>query len=118
MSVDLKLDSNQDLVIENGDLVSVQDSNEVVQAIKTRLLHILGEWIFDYTEGVDWFGEMFDPSTPEEQKKAIIRNVIINTKHVRRVLGLEYFKDSVERAARIEFKIDTDFGVISTELTI
>ena len=72
MSIDIKLDGNQDIVLTNGDITLVQDGLEVIQSFKIRMLHILAEWIFDETIGVDWFDEMFNPSTTKAQKEAIV----------------------------------------------
>lgn len=118
MSIDLELDSNQDLILTNGDLVLVSEGEEVIQSFKIRMLHILGEWVFDYTLGVDWLGVMFSTGTTKYEKDQVVRTTILETQHVRRVLQQEFFMDPLERSAQVEFTADTDFGVISTELTI
>ena len=118
MSIDLKLDNQQNLVLENGDLTLVQDGDEVIQSFRIHMLTILGEWVFDYTIGVDWFDSLFNSSTTDLEKEMLIRGVLLGVEHVRRILQLEFFKDNTERSARIEFSVDTDYGPISAELTI
>jgi len=118
MAVDLQLDDTQDLVINNGDIGKVQDGNEVIQSFRIRCLHILGEWVFDYTLGMPWFTEMFATNVSELQKKANIQKVITETPGFRRLLRIEFAVDPIEKGAQIDFSADTDYGVISTELTI
>jgi len=118
MSTDLLLDQNQDLVVELGDLALVTEGNEVIQSAKIRILHILGEWIFDYTIGVDWFGIMWSTSSSTLQKKTEIQRILVNTENLRRLLRLDFSVDPVEHAAQIDYTADTVFGPISTALTI
>ncbi|NIV93786.1 hypothetical protein GWN42_13555 [candidate division KSB1 bacterium] len=118
MAKDLKLTQAQDLELENGDLAFIEDGEEVIQAAKIGLLHILGEWVFDYTLGVDWFGIMWSTTTSIAEKRKEIQRVLVNTEGVRRLLRLEFSIDPIERAAFVEFAADTNFGPISTELTI
>lgn len=118
MSIDLELDTNQDLILTNGDLVLISEGEEVAQSFKIRMLHILGEWVFDYTLGVDWLGTMFSTETNKFQKDAVVREALLETQHVRRILQAEFFVDPIERSAQVEFTADTDYGVVSSELTI
>jgi hypothetical protein len=118
MSTDILLSQSQDLVITNGDLALVTEGLEVTQSAKIRILHILGEWVFDYTLGVDWFGVMFSTSTSTIEKKGEIQKALTGTTGLRRLLSLDFSVDSINRAAQVDFTADTDFGALSTELTI
>ncbi len=118
MSIDLLLDQNQDLVVELGDLALVDEGEEVIQSAKIRILHILGEWVFDYTLGVDWFGVMWATDSSTLQKKTEIQRILVNTPNLRRLLRLDFSVDPIERAAQIDFTADTVFGPVSTDLTI
>jgi hypothetical protein len=118
MSIDITLTQNQDLSISNGDLVLVTEGSEVVQSAKIRILHILGEWVFDYTLGVDWFDVLFATNTSTLEKKAEIQRALVSTPGLRRLLSFDFSIDNIERAAQIDFTADTDFGDISTELLI
>ena len=118
MSTDIKLSQAQDIVIENGDIALVTEGLEVVQAAKIKILHIFGEWVFDYTLGVDWFGIMFSTDKVITLKKAEIQKALNATVGIRRLLSLDFATDPINRAAQIDFTADTDFGTVSTELTI
>ena len=118
MSTDIRLTQGQDISIAGGDIELVTDGAEVTQAAKIRLLHILGEWLWDYSLGVDWFGVCFASDSSTLQKKAQIQRALLSTPGLRRLLSLDFSVDSTERAAQIDFSADTDYGVISTELTI
>lgn len=113
--IDLKLDDTYDLAIENGDLVLVTDGPEVAQHGTIILLHIQGEWFFNYTLGLPWFEKLFSTSTSYEQKATILKDAIRNTDGVNRLLGFEYGVDPVEHRAEVTFTCETDYGLITIE---
>jgi hypothetical protein len=118
MSTDIKLTQAQDISIANGDIELITEGAEVTQSAKIRILHIRGEWVFDYTLGVDWFGIMFSTESSYLQKKAELQRAIAKTPDLRRLLSFDFAVDSIERAAQVDFEADTNFGPISTDLVV
>lgn len=51
----LKETSDQDLAIENGDLVLIQDQDVVIQQIKSNYRHSEGDWFLDLLEGLNYY---------------------------------------------------------------
>lgn len=108
--IDIKLNAAHDIVIEGGDLQLVSDGAEVAQSIKIRILTIQGEWEFDFTLGLPWFNELFAPITGIDQKKAILRNAIIETTGVAGITDFVLGLDPIAHVAELTFDADTIYG--------
>lgn len=55
---DLALTETGDLKIEAGDLVLITGLDLVRQQYREEVMTVLGEWKFDTTHGIDWFGQV------------------------------------------------------------
>ncbi len=113
---DIKLDASGDLEILGGDLTLIDESEQVAQNIKTRLLTIEGEWILDYTRGVPWFDKVFAPSTSIEERNALIKRAILGTKGVKAITKYEFAMDYIERTFYVSFEATTDYGEVFVEV--
>jgi hypothetical protein len=116
MSTDLKLDSSHDIVVTSGDLELATESTEVAQSCKIRLLLWQGEWILDFTEGVNWIDDIFDVSTSYEQKNSIIKAAILGAEHVESIIEYEFSMDYVNKGAQIDFTATSEFGDVVVEV--
>lgn len=116
--VDLKINSNNDLDVSNGDIQLVSDGLEVVQSAKIRILIIQGEWWLDLLIGVPWFDMMFRTVYSLRQKTDYLRRVILDTIGVRRILKFEFGMNLINRGSLIELNVETDFGIVSGEVKI
>lgn len=117
--MDLKLDigpgATHDLVIENGDLATVQDVEgdpaETVQVCYVALSTNLGEWLYDITLGIDYLGEIFvkNPNLP-------LINARLRTFLIKKVPGVSGVNrivldhDEENRTLTGWIGIDTPFG--------
>ena len=110
------LDSNNDLVIEGGQLKLVSDGAEVVQHVKTRLLFYLEEWFLNLQAGTPYFQQIFTKPVNLANIESIIKSRILNTPEVKTLLefSMDYEGDSV-RKLNVSFSAETSYGVIDNE---
>ena len=117
MAIDLKLDTaTHDVVIENGDLLLIDEAEEVAQSAKIRVLTWQGEWILDYTRGVPWLDKIFSVSVSDTEKKQIIRKEIINTLGFKDLINIDLGMDYSAHGAQITFSGTTIYGDIIVEI--
>ena len=116
-----------DLSFENGDLAlsddndidTINDADQVVSHVNARLKMVLGEDYYDTTKGVPWFDAMYSVQTTYEQKSAILRQTIIRTPEVSRLVRFVYGVDPVQRLAVVEYQAETIYSTsISAEVYI
>lgn len=55
MASDIKIENNR-LPLEDGDLVLVRNINKIKQHILTGLHLLVGDWVLNQSEGVNYFG--------------------------------------------------------------
>ena len=118
MANDLKLNSDHDIPIEEGDLVIIKDAPEVTQSVKIRYLFIQGEWYFNYTKGVPWEDKMFTVATSYEQKRKILKDSLQNTENVNQIFVFSYGIEPTNRLAVVNYSADTTFGLVNEEVVI
>lgn len=116
MATDLKLNDNWDLGLVDGDLALVTEGDEVAQSAGIRLLFIQAEWFFDYTKGIPWLDNMFTMATSYEQKAKILKDTILGTQNINRVLAFNLGIDPVEHEAIVDFTADTVFGPVTLKV--
>lgn len=112
MASDIKLTDTDDVTYVNNDFVLVTDGTEVAQAVKIRVRTILAEWVFDYTLGLDWWGDMTSFKTSIDQKKNLMRSEVLATPGVRAVRNFEIGIDPETFKIEAEFVVETIYGSI------
>lgn len=115
MATDLKLNTSHDLDIVNGDLQLVTEGAEVGQAIKIALLTVQGEWVYDATLGLPWYGDMFQPNLTRAEILRKIRTRINEVPGVRKINSLD-MTINADKEAVITFDIDSIYGTITDEV--
>ena len=116
MATDLKLDDTYDLDMSNGDLVLTTEADEVAQSASIRLLFIQAEWFFDYTLGIPWLDGMFTMATSYEQKQKILKDTVLGTQGINRLLSFAFDIDPVTHEAQVAFDADTQYGIVSLKV--
>lgn len=116
MAVDLKLDANHDLVVENGDLQLVTEDEEIAQRIKIRLLFWQGEWILDFSMGLDWLDRIFTVHTSQEKRDKLIKDVILGASGVKSLTSYVFDMDIPNHSVVIAFGATTIYGEIYQEI--
>jgi len=98
--MDLKIDSNQDMVIEDGDLVFVKNGEAIAQHIGMRLRTWLGESPYDTKAGVPYHTIIFQPGTTTDAIIFILEQIVLQTPGVTGV-SLNYTLDRETREITI-----------------
>jgi hypothetical protein len=80
------------LAIENGDLVIVENLEEIVQSLYIRLNLLIGTWFLDGRIGIDLFGKVLgkigaDVTLQTAEKE--IRRVILETEGVKSITSFK-----------------------------
>lgn len=87
-----KLDENGDYVFGEGSVDMLVDIDAVAQAIKTKLLLLLGEWWENVEEGVPYFQSVFTQRSNENGKLAVdtvLRERILTTPGVTQIVSYD-----------------------------
>lgn len=86
----MELSSEYDIYTEDGDLVLVQDEDQVAQYVEIRLLSYLGEWFLNTDLGTPYFqsilGRVFRPA----EAAAILRRRILATEGVDKIVSFDF----------------------------
>ena len=117
MLIDLKTNNN-DLVVENGDLVTISGSEELKHFLLTRLQWFYGEYPFDTSIGVRYFEDVLvkNPNIPNIE--TLFKNVISETDGVNKVKGFSFDYNAENRSASVYFEVDTKYGDIEQTLSL
>lgn len=110
------LDSNNDLIIQGGQLRLVEDGAEVVQHVRTRLQFYLEEWFLDLQAGTPYLQQIFTKPVNLANIESIFKSKILNTPGVEKLIefAMDYEGQSVRRLT-VSFSAETIFGVIDNE---
>lgn len=113
---DIWLNNDMDLLLtEEGDIIV---SENIAQAIKVRLLWILGEWRLGPSIGFPWFEEVFVKRPDIEEIEVAIRDTILEVDGVMDCeVNLLNF-DVAKRKISFEYKANTIDGLISEEVEL
>jgi len=112
---DLSFENGDLSLTDNKDIATVSDADQVVSHVNARLKMVLGEDYYDTTKGVPWFDAMYTPLTTYEQKSTILRQTIIRTPEVSRLVRFTYGIDPVLRRALVEYQGETIYGTSVSE---
>lgn len=81
------------LLLENGDLVLVRDVDRIIQQIKVGLYLLIGDWVLNTDEGIDYFSGM---RAYPEILSAQIKRAINTVDGVDTVLKYKFYQDDNE----------------------
>jgi len=117
---DLKLNSNNDLVIENNDFVFLEGVDYVKQKLSRDLKTFLGECFMDTTIGIPYFQEIFIKGTTINRIAAIYKAAILQTFGVIEILDFNMDYNNANRNLIIDFLVNSEEGTIkiSEEIAI
>ena len=107
---DIKLDSNHDLVIENGDLVLAEDTEAIAQHLEIRLKMFKGEWFRNPNEGMPYFQRILKKQPTLQSVVSVFREAIINTPGVDRIEKINTAFDAKTRTFSLSFRARTTEG--------
>ena len=110
--IDLKLDSQHDLLFKDGKLVLVSSANLVAQRIKITLLTFLGEWFMDTTIGIPYLEQVLVKPADKTKLENIFRKKILSVDGVKKIQSIDALINRVERTLQVEFAVDTGEAVV------
>ena len=110
------LDSNNDLIIESGQLKLVENGAETVQHVRTRILFYLEEWFLDLTAGTPYYQQIFTKPANLANIESILKSRILNTPGVSILteFSMEYEGNS-KRKLTVSFSAETIYGSLDGE---
>lgn len=112
--IDLKLDNDDDLVIEDGDLVFTRGLNAVAQAADIALDFFLGEWFADLDIGVPWLQRVLAyPYDDGLVVRGVCRDALLDDTGIIELTKLESEFDPGERGVTVRWRGRTEFGNVS-----
>ena len=110
------LDSNNDLIIEKGQLKLVEDGAETVQHVRTRLLFYTEEWFLDLLSGTPYFQQIFTKPVNLANIESILKTRILNTPEVEKLIDFTLnYEGNSERKLTVSFSAETSFGIIDIQ---
>jgi len=110
------LDSNNDLIVENGSFKTVGDGAEVVQHVRSRLLFYKEEWFLDKKAGTPYYQEVFVKPVNLNNIESILKLRILGTPGVEKLTAFAMvFEGGNKRGLSVSFSAETTFGTIDNE---
>ena len=111
--MDLKIDDTTGDIVVDGDLVTVSESYEVRQYLRSKLKTFLGEWFLDLTVGVPYYEEVFKKNPDAVVIDAAFKEAILSTPGVLELMEFEMGFDNALRKLSLDFKVRSLDGPIN-----
>lgn len=111
------LDSNGDIVTSG--VMFLTGKEEVAQTLKTNLKMFLGEYFRDITKGTPWYQSILGKNNSDNSladKNAIIKNIILQTSNVVKLLKYDSEYDITTRKYSLECSVLSTFGEITISI--
>lgn len=104
--IDIGIDSTKnDILSVEGKVGIVQDAEEVIQRVKTRLRRVLGEWFLQVNAGLPYFnGDMLGGKNTQ-YVIMVVKAEIINTEGVQDVTSISIEYNNKTRKATVTARI-------------
>lgn len=115
---DIKLDTNGDWSITEGDLDLVRGGDAIVQAIKIRLQFFKTEWFLNTEAGTPWFQSILVKNPDANVLQTIFRERILGTPGVDELTSLNLSFDSAARSLAVSFRVSTNLGELDGSVEI
>lgn len=108
---EIKLDTNNDLALDNFNFVIVDGEENVAQRLKTNLQIFRGEWFLDTTRGVPYYQAILLKNPDSKLVEAELKKAIIDTDGIAKLKSFEMDFDNSLRRLTITFTAQTDEGL-------
>lgn len=103
------LDENGDVLIENNEISIVVGDSLLQQKVWAVLQTNLGEWLFDWEQGID-FDNVLGKGVGEELARYEIEQGLAQVDNTFSITEFTYEVDKPKRRARVRFKAQTESG--------
>lgn len=102
--IDFELDKEtNDLVFIRNDFSLVEATNQIMQHLAIRLRFFLGEWYLDTNLGVPFYQLIFVKSANQIQIESVLKQEIVQTFGVERLVSFESAYDESNRKYSVRF---------------
>lgn len=105
--------ANHDLLVVDGDLKLIDDTERIAQQIKITLKFMLGEWFLDTSKGVPYLEYVLVKNPNMNHIRAIFREKILDVPGVAGINKLELTHDRKTRALSVSFEAETTAGLLT-----
>ena len=111
---DIAMDvSTNDIVLQNGDVMMIDNAERVAQQIAIALRFWSGEWFLNTTDGVPYLEYILVKQPNMAHIRQIITEQIQSVEGVKAVTDMELTFDQRERSLLVEYTADTDYGLVT-----
>lgn len=108
--MDLKLDTNGDLAIKDGDLVLIDGVDAIAQDCEVRLKFFQGEWFLDQRLGVPWFQKILGHKPRLNAVSQILQKAILTTPGLLAISDFNLDYDGPTRKLSVSFRGESEEG--------
>lgn len=106
---DLKIDEDNDLVVESGDLVVVRGKDSIESDLHARLSSYRNEWFLDLNAGVPYFEHFFIKNPSPATMRAYLLKEAQETPGVTEMKTFSLDLSALRKLS-VAFKANTDVG--------
>ena len=111
---DIAMDINtNDIVLQDGDIMMIDNAERVAQQIQITLRFWLGEWFLNTTDGVPYLEYILVKQPNMAHIRQILTEQIQSVEGVKAVTNMELTFDRRERHLLVEYTADTDYGLVT-----
>lgn len=116
---DIAMDINtNDIVLQNGDIMMIDNAERCAQQIAITLRFWLGEWFLNTTEGTPYLEYILVKQPNMAHIRQILTEQIQSVEGVKSVTGMELTFDQRERSLLVEYTADTDYGLVTDKVIL
>ncbi|NQY74323.1 MAG: hypothetical protein HRT90_06120 [Candidatus Margulisbacteria bacterium] len=114
--MDILLDSNNEVVFKNNDLVLVEGIQETKQRIIQRLQLFRGEWFLDRSRGIPYFQDILKKGNQVSAISAIFKTEILSVTGVIELLKFEMDYEAKQRELTITVSVRSVERIVSLSI--
>ena len=111
---DIAIDINtNDIVLQNGDILMIDNAERCAQQIAINLRFWYGEWFLNTTEGTPYLEYILVKQPNLAHIRQILTEQLQSVEGVKSVTVMELTFDQRERSLLVEYTADTDYGLVT-----
>jgi hypothetical protein len=116
--LDIKINDQGEFVIENGDLVLIDEKEQVASYLKAKLGTIKGEWFLDVTKGLPYFENIFVKSPNLPVVEAIFKTAILEEDFVTELVKFNMTFNPIVSKLTIDFIANSIYGQVALTMEV
>ena len=116
---DIAMDiGTNDIVLQGGDVIMIDNAERVAQQIAITLRFWSGEWFLNITEGTPYLEYILVKQPNMAHIRQILTEQIQSVEGVKAVTDMELTFDQRERSLLVEYTADTDYGLVTDKVIL